>query len=506
MASNLSDLVRVAAQRRPEAPALRSAIGGELDWSGLDAEVDAAAAGFRGLELHPGDRVALVLENSVTFVSAYFGALRAGLVAVPIHASYTSREVAALMGRTGAKAAVCGPSTEHVVDEAVATTRRVVITDGASYDALLASGRGAGPVQPRRRGEDMAVVLFTSGTSGRPRGAMLSHRALLANLDQALRIDPAPMLAGDVVLVALPLTHIYGLNAVLGLIVATGACAVLVDRFEPPGVLEVIRQARVTNLPAVPAMYAALMAEPGAGEALAGIRIFASGAAPLPADVARRTRALVGQDVHVGYGLTETAPILTTTLCSRTVKSGSIGRAVPGVDLRLVDESGARVEEGDPGEIEVRGPNLFSGYWPDAADGPRPDGWWRTGDIAYADADGDLFIVDRRRELILVNGFNVYPREIEDVIATAPGVAEVAVLGVADSVTGEAVQALVVAEPGSGLTPEAVLAHTATRLARFKQPAAVRIVDELPHSATGKVAKGRLRDGETFDHGGSPQL
>jgi long-chain acyl-CoA synthetase len=198
--------------------------------------------------------------------------------------------------------------------------------------------------------------------------------------------------------------------------------------------------------------------------------------------------------VHQGYGLTEAAPVVATTLASPGASAGSIGRPLPGVETRLLDEQGNPVDEGDPGEIWVRGDNLFSGYWPDRVDGPDDDGWWATGDVAITDERGDLVIVDRRKELVLVSGFNVYPREVEDALVQHPGVAEAAVVGVPDPQTGEAVHAFVVPVDGTSLTAADVLAHAATRLARFKRPSTVEVVDELPHSVTGKVAKGRLRE------------
>jgi long-chain acyl-CoA synthetase len=205
------------------------------------------------------------------------------------------------------------------------------------------------------------------------------------------------------------------------------------------------------------------------------------------------TSGASGVDVYEGYGLTETAPVLTTTLCSAALKPGSVGRPIPGVQIKLLDEDGDEVEDDDPGEIAVRGANLFSGYWPDGTGGVDGDGWFRTGDIAYADADGDLFLVDRVRELILVSGFNVYPREVEDVLAAHPDVAEVAVIGVPHPYTGETVKALVVAAPGRTPSASSLIEHAASRLARFKCPTSIDFVDELPHSATGKVAKGKLR-------------
>ena len=497
-AGNLADVVRAAADARPDHPALvhvtSAGAATTRTWAQVDADADAAAAGLpAGLGLHRGDRVALLLSNTPAFVTAYVGALRAGLVAVPVNTGYTAPELARVLGDSGAQAVLCEDQTTVVAEEAVAGTHRTLV-DPAGLDALVAQGRGAGRQAAVGGDEDMAVLLFTSGTSGRPRAAMLSHRALLANLRQCASLDPSPVEPDDRVLLVLPLFHIYALNAAWGMVAATAATGVLVERFDPARTMAAIRDHAVTTVPGAPAMYGA-WARAGSLGGLRGLRLLTSGAAPLPVEVLEAVRENAGLPVWEGYGLTETAPVVTSALAAGRVTPGSIGRPVPGVEVALRDESGAPVEDGDPGEIWVRGANLFSGYWPDGAGGPGDDGWWGTGDIAVADDAGDLFLVDRRKELVLVSGFNVYPREVEDALATHPGVAEVAVIGVPDAETGEAVKAFVVARPGSGLGAEDVLAHAATRLARFKRPAAVELVDELPHSATGKVAKGLLRGG-----------
>jgi long-chain acyl-CoA synthetase len=243
-------------------------------------------------------------------------------------------------------------------------------------------------------------------------------------------------------------------------------------------------------------MYVAWSMIPDLSEAFASVRLLVSGAAPLPAAVLASILDRTGQHVFEGYGLTETAPVLTTTLMSEVAKPGSIGRAVPGVELKLVDEAGDEVEDDDAGEVVVRGANVFSGYWPAGEGGPDAGGWFATGDVAYADDDGDLFLVDRRKELILVSGFNVYPREVEDVLLRHPDVEEAAVIGIPHPYTGEAVKALVVVRSGAQLSADDVIAHAAASLARFKCPTSVEFVDELPHSATGKVSKGRLRESE----------
>jgi len=497
ISGNIADLVRDAARADPDKPALLFS-GGRTTWAELEVRAGEIAAGLRALGLVAGDRVALQLGNTPDFPAAYFGVLRAGLTAVPVNTGYTHDEVRHLLTDSGARALVTSSAEmglallgeleglEHVALVGV----RVAPAPATTLSALLRPGDG----QSAGAGEDLAVVLYTSGTSGRPKGAMLSHRALLANLEQCSRIEPPVMAPDDIVLLVLPLFHIYGLNGALGAMAWHGATGVLIERFDPVETLEQLRRHGVTNLIGAPPMYVAWSMLPDVGDAFTSVRLALSGAAPLPPAVLHRVLDTTGHHVFEGYGLTETAPVLTTTLCSHVAKPGSIGRPVPGVELRLLDESGHPVEEGDPGEVVVRGANLFSGYWPDGADGPDAQGWFPTGDVAYVDEDGDLHLVDRRRELVLVSGFNVYPREVEEVLVEHPDIDEAAVLGIAHPYTGESVQALVVLRPGARLGAEEVIAHSARSLARFKCPTAVVFVPSLPHSATGKVSKGQLRD------------
>jgi long-chain acyl-CoA synthetase len=496
------DPVRTSARQRPDAPAL---ISGDtvITWSELD-ECVSIAAGRLARDTAPGDRVALVLGNTVDFAVAYFAVLRAGLVAVPLNPGYTADELSFALTDSGAV---------RVVAEDAALGRLRLSEGVAVPPAALRTGE---PGAPREvAAESLAVLLYTSGTSGRPKGAMLTHRALAANHDQLARIEP-PVLGGtDVVLLAIPFFHAYGLNTGLGAVAHFGACGVLVDRFEPAATLELIAKHQVTAVIGVPSMYAAWSLEPAAREALAAVRTAVCGAAPFdPLDAARFT-AGTGKTVLIGYGLTEAAPVLTTTAVSDREKTGSIGRPLPGVSLLLRTADGQvlwrdglapDVEEDaeldldlevsagtDPGEIVVRGDNLFSGYWPDGRDGPDADGWWGTSDIAYADADGDLVLVDRIGELILVNGFNVYPAEIERVLDAHPGVAEAAVIAIPDQVTGQAPYAYVVPALDPAPTPAELQVYCAAQLARFKLPAGIELVAELPHSAIGKVRKGALR-------------
>jgi len=516
-AHTVADLVSRAAERAGGHPAL---LAGPvtLTWTDLDELVDRAASGLRGLGLAPGDRVVLQLGNSVDFPALYFGALRAGLVAVPANTGYTGPELTHLLQDSGARALVT--SSVHVIAEAAALRtgelRHVLVAAPSGPDGtlplpgLLADAPELAYRHVPRSPEDLAVLGYTSGTSGKPRGAMLSHRALLANLEQCAKLWPSPVLPNDVVLLAVPLFHAYGLNPGLGLLARAGATGVLVDHFDPAGTLELISRHAITAVPAVPAMYVRWLEEPHLREAFGGVRLATSGAAPLPPATLLTLQA-AGIAVYEGYGLTEAAPVLTSALVGGIPKPGSVGRAIPGVELRLAEASGSEAEPepdgeegpgeldlvgpgGGPGEIVVRGPNLFSGYWPDGADGPDAEGWWATGDVAYADDDGDLHLVDRRTDLILVSGFNVYPAEVEAVLAAHPGVAEAAVVGRPEPERGdETVLAYVVPAPGAAPSQQELLDWAARSLARFKLPASIEFVPELPHTATGKVIKSQLR-------------
>jgi long-chain acyl-CoA synthetase len=495
------DAVREAAQRRPSTVAL---IAGEtsLTWADLDARVTVAAGRLRGLVDADGARVAIVLGNTIDFAVVYFGVLRAGLVAVPLNPGYTADELGFALSDSGAVLVIGETTAEGRLRLGEAS---VVPPDlGSAVEADL----------PAVSADQLAVLLYTSGTSGRPKGAMLTHAALAANHEQLDRIEPAVVGPDDVVLLTVPFFHAYGLNTGLGTVAHHAATGVLVDRFDPAGSLELMVRHGVTVAVGVPSMYSAWSREAAGKTAMARVRTAVCGAAPLDPDDAARFTAETGKTVIIGYGLTECAPVLTTTAVSDVAKTGSIGRPLPGVSLRLRTAGGEviwadgtaspaedlaeldlSVEDSagtDPGEIVVRGANLFAGYWPDGRDGPDRDGWWATGDIAYADGDGDLHLVDRIGELILVNGFNVYPAEIERVLDSHPGVAEAAVVAVPDPSTGQAPHAYVVPALDPPPTAAELQVYCAAHLARFKLPAVIDLVSSLPHSATGKVRKREL--------------
>jgi long-chain acyl-CoA synthetase len=489
----MSSLVREAAQRRPGSPAVVDR-DLRLTWADLDAAVDRAAAGYAARGLVAGDRVAIQLPNGVPWLRAALGALRAGLVVVPVNTAFTDPELEYVLTDSGAALLVGGGERAPVAG--------VPACDGPP------DGDGNPPDEPDPDPAAPAFLAYTSGTTGRPRGAILTAAALRANQEQCLAMDPPPVRDDDRVLLVLPLFHVYGLNAGFGLVAATGACAVLQRSFDPRGSLALMADERITAVPGAPPMYQAWLAaadaegsDDGLRRAFAAVRLASSGAAPLPAETWTAMRDRTGVTVWEGYGLTEASPVVTSTLATGRAKPECIGGPLPGIELQLRDTADTlstgpvdhTAEEG-PGEIWIRGANLFSGYWPDRDDGPRVDGWLRTGDLAYRDADGDLHLVDRRSDLILVSGFNVYPAEVERVLDAHPAVLESAVIGVPDPRTGAAVRAVVVLRAGEAVAAAELREHAAASLARYKVPTSVHFLRSLPHSLTGKVSRARLRE------------
>jgi long-chain acyl-CoA synthetase len=493
--TSMAALVREAARRGPGSPAV---VAGDrrLTWAELDAEVDRAAAGYAGHDLHPGDRVAIQLPNGLPWLRAALGALRAGLVVVPVNTAYTDPELEYVLTDSGASLFVA--AGERASLAGVPVCPGPPEADGPPPEV---------PEDPARP----AFLAYTSGTTGRPRGAILTSAALRANQEQCLAMEPPPVRSDDRVLLVLPLFHVYGLNSGFGMVAATGACAVLQETFDPQASLALMAEEHITAVPGAPPMYQAWLAVADAASsdavlrrAFAAIRMASSGAAPLPEDVWRAMKERAAVTVWEGYGLTEASPVVASTLATGRAKPNCIGGPIPGVHLELRDTASTD-ERGDdgsspedhlegPGEIWVRGPNLFAGYWPDGADGPDAEGWLGTGDLAYRDADGDLHLVDRRSDLVLVSGFNVYPAEVERVLDSHPAVRESAVIGVPDARTGSAVRAVVVLEPGAGTTFEELRDFAAQSLARYKVPTSAHFLSSLPHSLTGKVSRARLRE------------
>lgn len=498
--ANVADLAASAAVNWPAVTALvDSSSDVALTWQQLDNAVNAAAATLRESGVAPGDRVVVRLPTSVAYAVAVLGVLRAGGIAVPSSPQSPVAELRGLLAHSEA---------------ATVITTKDVEWPGESGTVLPPPGVDVAPadvVEPVTGGEDIAMLCYTTSAKGSQRGVMLSHRALLANVEQVGQLRPAPVAHGDRVLVAIPLFHVYGFGLGLLQVAARGATAVFAERFDAAKALGYCRRHEITIVAGVPTMFrefAELPAEELAS-GLASVRLLTSGAAPLHPKVLAAIENATGIGVYEGYGLTETSPVLTSTIVTGYPKPGSVGKAIPGVELRLIGNDGAEIgspvplDEDDPddlleeddvtGLVTVRGDNLFSGYWPDGHGAPDADGWFQTSDVGYLDTDGDLHLVDRVNDLIIVNGFNVYPHEVEAVIAELPGVAEVAVVGVMDERSGEAVKAVVVVAPSAALSEQQVIDHCTEQLARYKVPSFVEFTAELPHTALGKLSRTPLR-------------
>lgn len=471
----------------------------ELSYDELLTSIGRVQAGLANRGVTPGDRVVLLAGTTPDFVAVLFGVLRSGAIAVPVNPMAPVPEMQAELDVIKPALIMVGPAGSATL-EACSVRCPVVglpgasVTGGLGYQDFIV---GADPEMVDREPSDVALMLFTSGTAGSPKAAMLTHGNLMAAADQVDAHTDGLASADDVALGVLPLFHILGLSMLLGVLLRVGATVVLVERFDPASALELIDRHGVTLISGPPALWGALADQPGVRDRdFSGVRIAISGAATLTRDIAQRVQANLGITLSQGYGLTEASPGLTLGI-GTGAPSMSVGRPLPGVQMRLVDASGDDVPVGDKGEVWARGANIFIGYLddPDAtAKALTPDGWLRTGDVAVVDDDGFLYIVDRHKDLILVSGFNVFPGEVEHVLADHPDIQEAAVVGVADPLTGESVMAHVVPVAGSTLDEAAVIAHCEARIARYKCPRSVAIVDDLPRGTTmGKVRRRDLR-------------
>jgi long-chain acyl-CoA synthetase len=487
-------------------------------WDDVRRQAAATAAALVDAGVGPGDRVVVAWPASAGFVATYLGILASGAVAVPVNPFDPPTALASELAAVDPVVAIgVGPGV-GALDAAVAALDPAPA--GRAAPAVLSSGRGAGtwdealeavgatapayrPVP--RRPDDVAVLLFTSGTAGTPKPAMLTHGSLGANLRQLLAAPKVAARPDDVGCCTLPLFHVFGLNVALGLSLATGSPLVVMERFAAEEAAELIAAVGATVVVGAPAAFAHWL-HVAAGHAGNGrhpspwstVRLAVAGGAPVPAQLAVDFEALSGVPLHQGYGLTEASPAVAATLGQGRPRPGSAGRVLPGVEVRLVDEDGDLALAGDPGEIWVRGPNVFAGYWRDQRATQAvlgADGWLRTGDIGVASPDGELWVVDRAKDLVIVSGFNVYPAEVEAVLRTAPGVAEAVVVGRPDPVAGEVVEAVVVPQAGRQLDDSAVMAHCMQHLPRYKCPVAVRVVERLPRGESGEALRRRLRGG-----------
>jgi long-chain acyl-CoA synthetase len=462
-----------------------------MTYRALD-EASARVAGLlheRGLQT--GDRVGIMMPNVAEVPVVYYGILRAGGVVVPMNPLLKGREVAYYLGDSGARLIFAWHSFADPAGEgAERAGAELIVVDGAGFPELLASVTPDFAVADAGD-EDTAVILYTSGTTGHPKGAELTHANLISNTEVS-RTDIVQAGPDDVIFGGLPLFHVFGQTVALNVAIAAGACLTLLPRFDAAHALRIIADHKVTVFEGVPTMYVALLHQPDRADYdTSALRMCISGGAALPVEVLRGFDEAFGVPVLEGYGLSETSPVASFNHPGRVRKPGSIGTPIRDVELRAVDEEGHEVPPGEVGEIVVRGPNVMKGYWqrPEATAEAIRAGWFHTGDLAKVDEDGYFYIVDRKKDLIIRGGYNVYPREIEEVLYEHPAVAEAAVIGLPHSSLGEEVAAAVALKPGASITAEELRDYMKSQVAAYKYPRHVWLVDALPKGPTGKIQK-----------------
>ncbi|MEU8694323.1 long-chain fatty acid--CoA ligase [Streptomyces sp. NPDC048665] len=486
--ANLADFLVDTARRLPDRPALRLGTT-TTTYAELDRLSARAAALLRTEGLRTGDRVALMLPNVPEFVILYYAVLRAGGIVVPMNPLLKERETAYHLRDSGAVLLFewhRAPG-EGGAGAAAAGVRHLAV-EPAAFAAELARLEPQFDVTPAA-GDDIAVLLYTSGTTGRPKGAALTHAGLRHNTEVNVT-EVQRLTSEDVIVGCLPLFHIFGQTCTMNVAVRSGAALTLVPRFEPGAVLDAIARDRATVFEGVPTMYAALLQHPADAD-VSSLRMCVSGGASLPVEVLHGFERRFGCMVLEGFGMSETSPVVSFNHPDRPRKPGSVGTPIRDVEVRLLDESGEDVAPGEVGELAVRGPNVMKEYWnrPEDTAATVPDGWLRTGDLARQDEDGYLFIVDRKKDLIIRGGYNVYPREIEEVLHEHPAVALAAVLGVPDERLGEEVAAAVVLRPGARADAEELQQFVRDRVAAYKYPRRVWLTDTLPMGPSGKILK-----------------
>jgi long-chain acyl-CoA synthetase len=459
-------------------------------------ELDDQSARVAGLlaarGIAPGTPIGIMLPNVPEFASVYYGILRTGAVVVPMNPLLKAREIAYYLGDSGAPVIfawhVTAPEVEIGAKEAGA---EAILVDPATFPDILATASPA-PQVVDRAAYDTAVVLYTSGTTGHPKGAELTHANLINNVEVSA-VDLLQVGPDDIIFGGLPLFHAFGQTCTLNAAIMMGGSLTVLPRFDAAKALGILADQRVTIFAGVPTMFSALLHVPDRSDYdVSALRLCISGGAAMPVEVLRQFEDAFDCIVLEGYGLSETSPVASFNHPGRERKPGSIGTPIRGVEMRVVDASGAEVPQGEVGEIAIRGHNIMKGYLnkPDAtAEAVSADGWFRTGDIGRVDADGYYYIVDRKKDLIIRGGYNIYPREIEEVLYEHPEVAEAAVVGMPHPELGEEVGAAVALKPGATVTPDELRSYVKSQVAAYKYPRRVWIVDALPKGPTGKILK-----------------
>ncbi|HEY8082928.1 MAG TPA: long-chain fatty acid--CoA ligase [Solirubrobacterales bacterium] len=490
MGLNLASIVTDSTERGADDPAIR--LGDvELSFGALDDYSARLATMLGELGLERGDRVGVMLPNVPEFPIAYYGVLRAGGVVVPMNVLLKRREIAFYLEDSGAKLLLVWHGfAEEAREGAAEAGAELIEIEAGGLEAKLAELE-ATPGLADTAEEDTAVILYTSGTTGKPKGAELTHANLSRNAEVSSRTT-SEIAPRDVVLGALPLFHSFGQTVGMNASLRVGACLTLVPKFDPGDALETMQRDGVTHFYGVPTMFGALLHHPDREKFdTSNLRICITGGASMPVEVLHGFEGAFGTKVLEGYGLSETSPLACTNHPDKERKAGSIGTPIEGVEMQVVDENDNPVAQGEVGEIVIRGHNVMKGYWqrPDATEEAMRGGWFHSGDMARTDEDGYFYIVDRKKDLIIRGGYNVYPREVEEVLYEHPKIREAAVVGVPHDEWGEEIGAAVVLHDGEELAPEEISTYVKERIAAYKYPRVVWFLDELPKGPTGKILK-----------------
>jgi long-chain acyl-CoA synthetase len=464
----------------------------ELSYSMLDEASTRVAALLKAKGIEPGDRVGLMLPNVPYFPAVYYGILRAGAVVVPMNVLLKEREVSFYLGDSGAKLLFAWHAFAEAAEAGAADAgAECILVKPGEFEQLLVAQEPDRELS-ERAADETAVILYTSGTTGQPKGAELTHENLYRNCSMT-SVTLGEFSHEDVLLGALPLFHSFGQTCTMNSAVAIGATVTMIPRFDPEKALEILGRDRVTVFQGVPTMYNAMLHANGADSADAStLRLCMSGGAAIPVELIRGFEEKFGCAILEGYGLSETSPVASFNHPDRERKPGSIGTPIQGVEMQAWDDEGNEVPQGEVGEIVIRGHNVMKGYWqrPEATEqAVDKDGWFRTGDMATVDEDGYFFIVDRKKDMIIRGGYNVYPREVEEVLYEHPAVQEAAVVGVPDESLGEEVAAVVVLKQGESLDAQELKAFVKEQVAAYKYPRKIWFADELPKGPTGKILK-----------------
>jgi long-chain acyl-CoA synthetase len=489
MSANLASLLTDSAARDGDHIALKLD-DLEVSYALLDEGSARVAGLLRARGVGPGDRVGIMLPNVPYFALAYYGALRLGAVVVPMNVLLKGREVGFYLSDSGTHVLLAWHGFAEAAETGAGDAgAELVLVEPGDFERQVAE---AEPVRELadRDGSDTAVILYTSGTTGTPKGAELTHDNLRRNAEVSRALhDLGP---DDVVLGALPLFHSFGQTCALNATISGGGTLSLLPRFDPGKALEILQRDAATVFMGVPTMYGALLHDPGNDEAdLSRLRLCVSGGASLPVELMRGFEEAFGCVILEGYGLSETSPVASFNHSESDRKPGSIGTPIDGVEMRVVDDDGRPLEAGEVGEIVIRGHNVMKGYWQreDATAEAVRDGWFHSGDMARVDEDGYFFIVDRKKDLIIRGGYNVYPREVEEVLYEHPAVREAAVVGIPHDEWGEEVGAAVALKEGEEISAAELRDYVKQQVASYKYPREIWFVDELPKGPTGKILK-----------------